>query len=659
MAQIKTEIRETNLNGAALNALLKEDNHLEARMDAFLKTFAFIEFRPDGTILDANPIFLQALGYQLSEIKGQHHRMFCETNYAKSTAYKKFWENLAAGKSFTDELDRKRKDGSTIWIKASYIPVFDSMGRVTSVVKLAQDITAQKLQNADYQGQLAAISKSQAVIEFELDGTILNANSNFLNATGYSLEEVRGKHHRMFCDPTYAKSDEYQNFWRKLARGEFDSGEYKRFGKGGREIWIQASYNPILDFNGQPFKVVKYATDITAQKLQNAYFNGQIEAISKSQAVIEFELDGSIVHANDNFLAATGYSLEEIRGKHHRMFCESSYVNSPEYKKFWEKLGRGEYDSGEYKRVGKGGKEVWIHASYNPILDLNGKPFKVVKFAADITAEKTQRMKLVAQLTDTATHLSSSATELGSVSEVMVANSNETMSQTENAAALTTQVSANVETTATAAEEMESSVREISRSASEAATVASQAVQVTAKTKTTVESLGVSSRQIGEVIKVITSIAGQTNLLALNATIEAARAGEAGKGFAVVANEVKELAKETALATEDITKKIAAIQKDTAEMVDAIDQIGTVIDRVNDISNSIASSVEEQSATTSEIARSMGEASTGSVEISNMIKWVLDAARGTSQGACDTSKAATELSKYAESLNALVHELKG
>ncbi|MBC7702086.1 methyl-accepting chemotaxis protein [Aquabacterium sp.] len=240
---------------------------------------------------------------------------------------------------------------------------------------------------ADMKGQLSAINKAQAVIEFSMNGKILNANENFLNTLGYSLAEIQGQHHSMFVDAAYRATLEYRVFWEKLGRGEFDAGEYKRIGKGGKEVWIQASYSPIMDKNGKPFKVVKYASDITTAKLQAADVSGQLAAINKAQAVIEFSLDGKILHANDNFLNTLGYSLAEIKGQHHGMFVDPDHRASIEYRLFWEKLGRGEFDAGQYKRVSKGGKEVWIQASYNPIMDMNGRPFKVVKYATDTTAQ--------------------------------------------------------------------------------------------------------------------------------------------------------------------------------------------------------------------------------------------------------------------------------
>ncbi len=217
---------------------------------------------------------------------------------------------------------------------------------------------------------------------------MLTANENFLTALGFSsLEEIQGRHHSLFTEPGTSATADYSNFWDKLRRGEYDAGQYKRIGKGGQEVWIQASYNPILDVDGKPFKVVEYATDITAERLHAADTGGQIDAISKAQAVIEFSMDGKVLAANDNFLRALGYTLPEILGQHHAMFVAAQFRDSMDYRLFWEKLRRGEYDAGLYKRIGKGDREVWIQASYNPIIDMNGKPIKVVKYATDVTAE--------------------------------------------------------------------------------------------------------------------------------------------------------------------------------------------------------------------------------------------------------------------------------
>jgi methyl-accepting chemotaxis protein len=364
---------------------------LVAIHDALDKVQAIIEFDLDGTVVSANENFLRIFGYRLDEVVGKHHRIFCEPGYAESTAYTEFWQKLGRGEHHAAEFKRLAKGGREIWLQASYNPVLNKDGEPIRVVKFATDVTAAKRQNAEFQGKVQAIDRAQAVIEFELDGTVITANENFLGTFGYRLDEVVGKHHRMFCDPDYAKTPEYAEFWRKLARGEYRAEEFKRLAKGGEEIWLQASYNPILDMDGKPFKVVKFATDVTAAKRQNAEFEGKVQAIDRAQAVIEFELDGTVIAANENFLKIFGYRLDEVVGKHHRIFCDPGYAESTAYAEFWQKLGRGEYDADEFKRIGKDGTEIWLQASYNPIFDVDGRPRKIVKFAADITDEVQKR----------------------------------------------------------------------------------------------------------------------------------------------------------------------------------------------------------------------------------------------------------------------------
>jgi methyl-accepting chemotaxis protein len=503
-------------------------------------------------------------------------------------------------------------------------------------------------------GEVEAIRKSNAVIEFALDGTILDANENFQRAMGYGLDEIVGRHHSMFVDDATRQGHDYREFWARLARGEFQAAEFKRLGKGGREVWLQASYNPILDADGRPFKVVKYATDVTQTKQRNADFAGQIAAISKSNAVIEFQLDGTIINANDNFLRTMGYTAEEVNGRHHSMFVDEATRTGPEYREFWARMRRGEFQTGEFKRFGKGGREVWILGSYNPILDLNGRPFKVVKYATDITnLRRVQDEIRTMSLT-----LGDASRELTAVSQQMAANAEQTATQANVASAAAEQVSRNVTTVSTGTEEMGASIKEIAKSANEAAKVATTAVKVADRTNATVAKLGESSVEVGNVIKVITSIAQQTNLLALNATIEAARAGEAGRGFAVVANEVKELAKQTAKATEDISRKIEAIQSDTKGAVEAIGQISSIINQINDLQNTIASAVEEQTATTNEISRNVGEAAKGAGEIAENITGVAKAAQSTTAGAANTKKAADDLDKIAAELTRLVAQFR-
>lgn len=586
-------------------------------ISAINRSQAVIEFDLEGNILKANENFLNATGYTATELEGQHHSMFCDPAYVKSPAYKAFWQKLGSGEFDSGDYKRFTKTGEEIWIHASYNPIFDKDGKPVKVVKFATDITEEKVKNADYEGKINAVSKSQAVIEFDLHGNILTANENFLAATGYRLDELQGNHHRMFCGEL-ANTPEYTQFWNKLGRGEFDAGEYKRYTKTGEEIWIQASYNPIFDAEGKPYKVVKFATDITEQKIKNADYEGKINAVSKAQAMIEFDLQGNILTANENFLGAVGYGLSEIQGKHHSMFCDPAYASTPEYQQFWAKLRGGTFDTGEYKRLGKNGKEIWIQASYNPIFDAEGKPYKVVKFATDITKLK----HTIANVEATSQELDASAVQLMAASEKLSRDAVTTSQRTESSAAALEEVSSGVKSVASNMQEMSTAIKEIASSTNESAEMSTQTLNKARETNEKVSHLGTSSREVGDIIKVISSIAQQTNLLALNATIEAARAGAAGKGFEVVANEVKELANQTARATEDITVKIGAIQKDSDHAINAIAEIAESIESLNSIAGSIASAVEEQTASTNEISRIVEESSQGISEINETIQQV-------------------------------------
>jgi methyl-accepting chemotaxis protein len=550
---------------------------LRALMAAIDRSRARIEFTPDGTVLTANGLFLDLMGYTLAEVKGQPHARFVSPAEQGSEAYRAFWDALRRGEPQTREFKRFAKDGREVWIQATYNPVLDRARRVTRVVKLASDVTAQVLRNIDHDGQLEALQRSQAVIEFALDGTILDANANFLAAVGYARDEVQGRHHSLFVDPEEREGAAYRAFWADLARGEFRSGEFKRVAKGGREIWIQATYNPIRDRDGVPIKVVKFATDITAQKLQVADATAQLAAVNRSQAVVEFAPDATILDANANFLAALGYGIEEIRGQPHALFVEPGYAQTRDYAAFWDRLRSGQFASGMFQRFGKGGRPVWIQASYNPIFDPSGRLTKIVKYASDVTANMEAR-------------------------SVAVEAAERTLD--------------NVQAVTDAADAMNASALEISRSMVQSKTVVDDIHGRAGAADAATERLRAAAQSMSGVATMITDIAQQINLLALNATIEAARAGEAGRGFAVVATEVKNLAGQAAAATNRISSEIAGMQAVSSEVATTLATITAAVSTISQHVDGVTASMGEQAQATGAILASMQQAADGVSSIS-------------------------------------------
>jgi methyl-accepting chemotaxis protein len=626
----------------------------ENQLAAINRSTGAIEFSMSGIVLGANDIFLEVLGFNSSELIGVSHSKLVEPEFIESGEYQKFWQRLNNGESIKGEFLRIGKNGKEIWLDATYNPISGIDGKPYKVVKYAADITEQKLRNADFEGQITAIGKSQGVIEIGLDGTVLKVNRTYLDMLGYTEVELVGQNVSKVLDPAFARSEEYSTLWNKLIRGGSDMGQYKRIAKDGREVWIQASYNPIYDLKGKPFKIVNYTMDITESKLIAADNAGQISGIHKTQGVIEFDLNATILSANKIFLDLAGYTADEVIGKNHSMFVEPAYRASQEYKGFWDALKRGEAQVGQVKRMVKGGTIVWMQAIYNPILDMNGKPFKVVKYATDITEQHEGTQALAAAVEETKAIIEAAKTGdlsnrvslagksgaiaslcegvnvlLDKMSEVIVqvreasvtintaadeisTGNNDLSSRTEQQASSLEETAASMEQLAATVKQNADNAKEANQLAAVASHVATKGGEVVSEVVTTMSAINDSAKKIEDIISVIDGIAFQTNILALNAAVEAARAGEQGRGFAVVASEVRNLAQRSASAAKEIKELITNSVTKTAEGSVLVEQAGKTMDEV-------VSSVKRVTDIMSEIAAASAEQSTGINQVNEAV----------------------------------------
>jgi len=541
---------------------------------------------------------------------------------------------------------------------------------------------------SDDRAKVDAIMRSQAVIEFNLDGTIITANENFLAALGYELGEIAGKHHRMFVDPVEAQSPEYKQFWADLAAGKFQAAAYKRIAKGGKEIWIQATYNPVFDRAGKPVRVIKFATDITAQRNQAADHEAQIAAIGRVQAVIEFNLDGTVREANENFLATLGYRMDEIAGKHHRMFCDPGYAAGADYVHFWERLRAGEYVAAEFQRFGKGGKEIWIQASYNPILDAQGKPVKVIKFATDIT-ERKRAEGIIADLTtslakmaegdltgridtqftgqyeqlrlafnqslgrlfDIVNGLQKTSRSLKTATSEILSGANDLSERTTKQAATIEETSASVEQLSTAVQENAARAATASQKAQAVSVSATEGGGVMTEANAAMAAIETSSGKISNIIGLIDDIAFQTNLLALNASVEAARAGDAGKGFAVVAVEVRRLAQSAAQASSEVK---VLIEASASEVKNGSRLVGQAAEKLL----AILSGAQESSTLIDSIARANSEQAASLDEVSVAVRQMDEMTQHNAALVEQTNAAIEQTEAQASELDRIVEVFK-
>lgn len=625
-------------------------NDHKSLSDALYQTQAVVEYDMDGRITNASLPFLQLLDLDLNGILNREDCVFLKDESPNDLQQRQMWKRLKEGEPQSGEFKCLTKNNKDVWLQSSYFPMRNEAGQLYKIIQIATDISSVK---TELKVRTDIMNLTSIVSEANLKGDIISLNDKFLEVSKYSREELIGRPHNTTRSPDMPK-EVFKEMWATIGRGKMFRGIVKNKAKDGTPYYVDAVIAPILGDNGKPKKYLGVRYDITETELERQNMRGVLRAIDGSFAYNEFDPKGYLLSGNKIFLELFGYHESEIAGKHHRQFCDKSLVDSPTYDNLWRDLNEGRSSSGVYKQITKSGKELYLQAVYAPVADETGRVKKIVMIATD----STSLYSMISTLNEMANGLAISAEALKENAVLINENAKKTSADSIIAASSSEQLSVGVQTVAVSTEEMVASIREISRSSNESSEMSKTTLANAVEANKIMQLLGTSSNEIGNVIKVISSIAQQTNLLALNATIEAARAGDAGRGFAVVANEVKELAKQTAKATEDITSKIGSIQKNTTVAVGAISSISGAMEKLNSISGAIAAAIEEQTATTNEVSRVIGQSKIGVQNIAQVIQAVSSGATQSAQKCEETLRSSEALATISNKLKTLVSQVK-
>ncbi|NQZ75009.1 MAG: PAS domain-containing methyl-accepting chemotaxis protein [Ekhidna sp.] len=551
-------------------------------------SFGYITFSPEGNIKECNGNFLKLMGYNgLQDIRGKHHSIFVTPDEVESAAYKEFWKDLGQGAIKSGEFHRRTADGHDVFLRASYTPLIDRSGNVKEVIKIANDVTEERKSMTNSIAIRNAIDLSFAFIRFDMKGNIKEANQPFVEAMGYqSAEDIIGQHHSIFVTKEERENSSYKKFWDDLNRGEVQTGEFKRLDKSGEVVWLQASYSPVGDNNGNYHSVVKIATDITQRKVAFDHATDLRDTIDLSFGYIQFKPDGTIIDVNRNFCQLLGYSDEsEVLHRHHQIFIEHEYAQRKEYSKFWQDLKAGKTQSGQFRRISKSGEEVWIQAAYTPVKDFKGEITSVIKVAADVTASKMEatesRRNLKNELFDNIKEIASAIGEIAGGAQSQVVKTDETSRSVEQATTFAGDMETKAHAIAEAAKTGESNSQNGSKIISGLVADMNDLMQEAGRAQDYMSLLEQRTKEISSILQVIQEIAAKTNLLSLNASIEAAQAGDSGRGFSVIAHEIRMLAENSKDSALEIEQKVTQMMSDTLNMAQAMTKVSEQVKNGN------------------------------------------------------------------------------